>query len=170
MRRCRGITLVELLFAVALAAIVTAGLGSLTGLLLQTQTHSHASHELANQARFALNRVVATVRIGSAATSSASAPQLVVTVGARTLSYAYNAATSQLSETDSASGATSVIATNVSAFGATLATRIAAPAGYTAPLTSGGALAVPVAQVNLTLAGNGLSLPAGAWARVGGGL
>lgn len=168
--QARGVALVELLFAVALAAVVTAALGSLTGLLLQTQSHAHASHELANQSRFALTRVGATLRSGSAATTSGSSPQLVVTVGTRTLSYAFDAASAQLTETDSASGTTRVIADGVSAFGATLATRIAAPANYAAPLTAGGVLAVPVAQINLTLAGSGSTFPATAYARVGGGL
>jgi prepilin-type N-terminal cleavage/methylation domain-containing protein len=166
----RGLALIELLFAVALAAIISAALGSLTSVLLQTQSYSHASHELANQARFALNRVTATLRSGSAAASSATSPQLVVTVGTRTLSYSFDAAAARLSETDSASGATSVIADNVSAFNSTLATRIATPANYAAPLTVGGTLAAPVVQVGLTLGGNGLSIPATAYTRVGGGL
>ncbi|MDQ6681436.1 MAG: prepilin-type N-terminal cleavage/methylation domain-containing protein, partial [Pseudomonadota bacterium] len=147
-RRQHGLALIELLFAVALAALVTAALGSLVGLLLKTQTHTRSSHELANQARFALTRVIAALRSGSAAVSSSTSPQLVVTVGTKTLSYSFNAVTSQLSETDSASGTSSVIADNVSAFDATLANRIGLPVNYGA-LSVGGTLAVPVAQVNL---------------------
>ena len=165
----QGVSLVELLFAVAMAALVTAALGSLVGLLAQTQTQSHTSHELAQQARFALTRVTGTLRAGSAAVVSGSSPQLVVTVGTRTVSYAFSAGTSQLSETDSASGVTSVIATDVSAFSAVLANRATKPASYGA-LTVGGALTAPVARVDLTLGTGANSIPAAAYARVGGGL
>lgn len=165
----RGIALAELLLAVALAALVTTALGSLTGLLLKTQVHAHATHELANQSRFALTRVTATLRSGSAATVNASSPQLVVTVGARTVSYSFNAATAQLSETDSATGVSSVLAGKVSAFGPTLTTRPAAPANYGA-LTAGGVLAAPLARVQLTLSDGNTSIAATAWARVGGGV
>lgn len=167
--RQQGMSLVELLFAVAMAALVSAALGSLTGLLLQTQTQSHVSHDLAQQARFAITRVTGTLRAGSAALVSATSPQLVVTVGTRTVSYAFDATTSQLSETDSASGVTSVLATNVSAFSAVLASRMATPANY-AGLTSGGVLSAPVARVNLTLDASATSIPATAYARLGGGL
>ena len=166
--RQRGLTLVELLFALGLAALVTAALGSVTGLLLQSQTESHAQHELASQARFALTRMTTSLRSGSDAVTSSTSPQLVVTVGARTLSYAFSA--SQLSETDSATGVSSVIATNVSAFSATLATRTGTPANYGAPLTVGGALARPVVEVDLTVASGAVTIPATAYARVGGGL
>src|SRR5260370_36311892 len=58
----RGLTLIELLFAVALAAFVVAGLNSVLTLGLQAQASGRQANELVHQARFALDSMAAEAR------------------------------------------------------------------------------------------------------------
>ena len=61
-----GITLIELLVATALAAILITGLGSLIGLSLEAQTVVAEKNELSRQARFAMDEMVRAVSHSSA--------------------------------------------------------------------------------------------------------
>ena len=141
-------TLIELVIAVAIGAIVLAGLNSVVRLGLQAQASGRQQNELIFQARFALDRMVTTARNVSPkplATPAAGttgdwfAPALCV--GAACVMFCRNAG-SQLIETitlDTTCIGTTVIARNVSAFSAQL------PLGI-------GLFDEPVATLSLTLA------------------
>lgn len=132
-------TLIELLIAVALGAIVLAGLNSIVSLGLQAQAAGRQQNELVFQARFALERMVAIAR--------AAPPRLLATPAAGTtgnwfspVMFCRNAG-SQLIETTTADGGctgTTVIASNVSAFSAQR------------PVATG-AVDEPLAMLSLTL-------------------
>lgn len=63
LRACQhGLTLIELLAAVAISAIVLAALNSLAKLATDAQAVSRGTNELAYQGRFALGRIVAQAR------------------------------------------------------------------------------------------------------------
>ena len=169
----RGLTLIELLLAVTVSAIVLAALNGLVKLGLDAQVAGRGSNELSYQARFALERITDK--------ANATKPKLLATpaanttgdwfapagcIGAACVMYCRNASTSQLIETTTADSACTgtllgmvVIASNVSAFSATL------------PATMG-ALDRSVAVLSLSLinagnAGNALTLSSSV--RLGGG-
>ncbi len=161
----RGVTLIELLIAVALGAILLAALNSLVKLGLDAQAEGRNTNELAYQGRFALERMAARAR--------ATAPKVLASpaanttgnwfapagcTGAACVMYCLNAG-SQLIETTTAdttcSGST-VIAMNVGAFSATL------PAGM-------GPADRSLAVVSLTLANAGSTLALSSSMRLGGG-
>ena len=135
-----GMTLIELLIAVAVGAIVLAALNSVVSLGLQAQASGRQGNELIYQARFALERMITTAR--------SVPPKLLATPAADTtgnwfspVMYCRNGS-NQLIETkttDPACTGTTVIAYNVTAFSAQL------PAGA-------GLLDEPVATLSLTLA------------------
>ncbi len=58
----RGLTLIELLVAVAIAALVVAALNSVVALGLNAQASGRQTNELVYQARFALERMAAAYR------------------------------------------------------------------------------------------------------------
>lgn len=134
-----GMTLIELLIAVAIGAIVLAALNSVVSLGLQAQATGRQGNELVFQARFALERMITTAR--------GMPPKLLATPAAGTtgnwfspVMYCRNGS-SQLIETTTADfgcTGTTVIARNVNAFSAQL------------PLGAG-LLDEPVATLNLTL-------------------
>lgn len=119
--RQRGITLVELLIATAIGAVLLAGLSSVArqGLLSRAQVRD--SNEAVYQARFALQRV--------AAAAKTTAPHTLLPPAANTSgnwfdpAYFCVNATNALIETviaDTACGGTQVIAERVNSFSATL--------------------------------------------------
>ena len=124
-----GMTLIELLIAVTLGAIVLAALGSVVSLGLQAQITGRQQNELVYQGRFALERMVDRAR--SVAPKLLAAPAADTTgdwfapagcVGAACVMYCRNAA-SQIIETttaDAACAGATVIAGNVTAFSAAL--------------------------------------------------
>ena len=158
-RSQRGLTLIELLLAVAIGAIVFAALNSLVMQSLKAQASGRAGNELVYQGRFALERMVATAR--------GTAPKLLAAPAAGTTGdwfspamYCRNAG-GQLIETvttDTGCSGTTVIASNVSALSAAL------PA-------SAGAVDRPLAALSLTLgtsaAPQAVTLASGV--RLGGG-
>ena len=134
-----GMTLIDLMVAVAIGAMVLAGLNSVVSLGLKAQVVGRQRNELVFQARFALERMITTAR--------GAAPHLLATPTAGTtgnwfspVMYCLNGS-GQLIETTTAdtgcTGATA-IAGNVSAFAAAL------PPGA-------GPLDEPVATLSLTL-------------------
>jgi prepilin-type N-terminal cleavage/methylation domain-containing protein len=134
-----GMTLIELLIAVAIGAIVLAALNSVVSLGLQAQAAGRQQNELVFQARFALERMITKARSVS--------PKLLATPTAGTtgnwfapVMYCKNGS-GQLIETTTADNGctgTTAIAGNVSAFSAQL------PAGA-------GPVNEPVATLSLTL-------------------
>lgn len=125
----RGITLIELVLAVAISAILMAALNGLVKLGLDAQTAGRGSNELAYQGRFALERMVDKAR--SLAPKVLTTPTANTTgdwfapsgcTGAACVMYCRNA-TNQLIETttsDTTCTGTTVIASNVSTFSANL--------------------------------------------------
>ena len=124
-----GMTLLELLIAVILGAIVLAALGSVVSLGLQAQVTGRQQNELVYQGRFALERMVDRAR--SVVPKLLTAPAAGTTgdwfapagcVGAACVMYCRNAA-NQIIETttaDAACAGATVIASNVTAFSAAL--------------------------------------------------
>lgn len=124
----RGMTLIELLIATAIGAILLAGLNGLVKLGLNAQTAGRGSNELAYQGRFALERITDRARATAPKTLTPPAADTsgdwfapVGCAGAACVMYCRNAATNQLIETttaDTACGGAVVLAGNVSAFSA----------------------------------------------------
>ncbi len=155
----RGFTLIELMIAVAIGALILASLNSLVALGLKAQAEGRTANELAYQGQFALDRMVAKAR--------AAMPQPLSTPAANTSGnwfaptmYCLNAS-QQLIETattDVGCTGTAVVASKVSGFSAQL------PA-------SPGPVDDPVALLALTLtdAGTGRTLTLSTSVRLGGG-
>ncbi len=162
----RGLTLIELLLATAIGAILLASLNSLVKLGLDAQAQGRGSNELAYQGRFALERIadkaratVPKVLATPAANTTGDWFAPVGCTGAACVMYCRSAA-SQLIETttaDTTCTGTTVIASDVSAFSATL------PASM-------GPVDRQVAAFRLTLANAGNTLTLTSSARVGGGV
>ena len=130
-----GMTLIELVLAMAISAIIMAALNGLVKLGLDAQTAGRGSNELAYQGRFALERMTDKAR--------SLAPKVLTTPSANTtgdwfapsgctsaacVMYCRNA-TNQLIETtttDTSCTGTAVIASNVSAFTAALPANMGA--------------------------------------------
>jgi prepilin-type N-terminal cleavage/methylation domain-containing protein len=134
-----GMTLIELLVAVAIGAMVLAGLNSVVSLGLKAQLAGRQRNELVYQARFALERMITTAR--------GAPPKLLATPTAGTTGnwfspamYCLNGSGRLIETTTADTGCTgaTAIAGNVSAFSAAL------PAGA-------GVVNEPVATLNLTL-------------------
>jgi prepilin-type N-terminal cleavage/methylation domain-containing protein len=125
----RGVTLIELLLALAISAILLAAINGLVKLGLDAQTDGRNANELAYQGRFAQERISDKAR--------ATAPKILSTpaasttgdwfapsgcTGAACVTYCRNGG-NQLIETttaDTTCSGTTVIASNVSAFSASL--------------------------------------------------
>jgi len=132
-RTLSGMTLVELLIAVAVGAIVLSALGSIVSFGLRAQVAGRQQNELVYQGRFALERMVERAR--SLAPKLLAAPAANTTgdwfapagcVGAACVMYCRNAG-NQLIETttaDAACAGTTVIASNVIAFSAALVASV----------------------------------------------
>lgn len=157
-RAQRGLTLIELLFAVAIGALVMAALNSVVKLGLDAQSAQRGANELSYQGRFALARMAAKART--------VAPKLLATpaantsgdwfaptgcTGAACVMYCLNAA-NQLIETttaDTGCTGTTVIAGKVSTFSAQApqcAVVVSPPSGICGPVDD------PAATLSLTLA------------------
>ena len=136
----RGITLIELVLAVAISAILMAALNGLVKLGLDAQTAGRGANELAYQGRFALERITDQARLllprNLTTTPAANTTGYWLAVNdtacVSTLNcvmYCRNASSNQLIETttsDTACTGTTVIANNVSAFTAALPTNMGA--------------------------------------------
>ncbi len=160
-----GLTLIELVLAVAIGAILLAALNGLAKLGLDAQAGGRAGNEVAYQGRFALERIADKAR--------ATAPAVLATpaagttgnwfaptgcTGAACVMYCRNAG-NQLIETTTADAGctgTSVIAANVTAFAATL------PAA-TGPADRS------IGRFDLNLASGSRTLSLSTSARLGGG-
>lgn len=149
-RAQRGLTLIELLFAVAIAALIMAALNSVVKLGLDAQSARRGANELSYQGRFALERMAAKART--------VAPALLATPAAGTSGnwfapamYCLNAA-NQLIETttaDTGCTGTTVIAGKLSAFSAQAPQCVVVaspPSGICGPVDD------PAATLSLTLA------------------
>ncbi len=153
-----GITLIELVLATAISAILLVSINSLTKLGLDAQSAGRGNNELAFQGRFALERITDKARVTAPAVLATPATNTTGTWFAPAM-FCRNA-NNQLIETttaDTTCTGTSVIASNVSAFSATL------PADM-------GAVDRSLAVVSLTLAdaaNNSVSLSSSI--RLGGG-
>ena len=134
----RGLTLIELLMATAIGAIMLAGLNGLVKLGLDAQTAGRGSNELAYQGRFALERITARARATVPKTltppaAGTSGDWFAPTgcLGAACVMYCRNAA-NQLIETTKDDVAcnigTTVLARNVTDFAATLPASAVRPA------------------------------------------
>ncbi|HYU70179.1 MAG TPA: prepilin-type N-terminal cleavage/methylation domain-containing protein [Burkholderiales bacterium] len=139
-RSQRGLTLIELLIAMTLAAVILAALDSVVVLGLNAQTSGRQANELVYQARFALDRMAAKARSTApkvlttplpGATGDWFSPTLYCLKGGNQL-----VETSLVTDPGCAAGA--VIANNVTAFSAQL------PAGA-------GPVDDPAATLSLTL-------------------
>lgn len=158
----RGMTLIELLIATAIGAIILAAINGLVKLGLDAQTAGRGANELAYQGRFALERITDKAR--------ATVPKTLTTLaadtsgdwfapagctGAACVMYCRNAATNRLIETttaDAACNGTTVLAGNVTAFAAAIG-----------PGTR------PAAVLSLTLANAGSTVNLVSSVRLGGG-
>ena len=161
-----GLSLVELMIAVAVGALILAGLNSVVGLSIDAQTFGRGANERAYQGSFFVERVVDKAR--------ALAPKALATPPANTtgdwfapagcaagacLMYCRNGA-SQLIETttsDTACTGTTVVANNVSAFSAAL------PATMGAIDRHGGTITLTITD------SSGASTTLSATMRLGGG-
>lgn len=158
----RGMTLIELVLATLIGAIILAAINGLVKLGLDAQTAGRGANELAYQGRFALERITDKAR--------ATAPKILTTpavntssgdwfaptgcIGAACVMYCLNAA-NQLIETttaDAACGGTTVLAGNVTAFLPTI-----------------GPGPRPAAVLSLTLANAGSTVTLSSSVRLGGG-
>lgn len=132
----RGVTLIELLLAVAISAILMGALNGLVKLGLDAQTAGRGGNELAYQGRFALERITDQVRDlapkvldttpAANTTGIWFAASNNICTGASCVMYCRNAS-NQLIETytnDTTCSGTTVIARNISAFSATLPTSM----------------------------------------------
>jgi prepilin-type N-terminal cleavage/methylation domain-containing protein len=161
----RGLTLIELLIATAIGAVLLAAIHGLVKLGLDAQSAGRGSNELAYQGRFALDRI--------ADRALATAPKELTTPtanttgnwfaptgcsGAACVMYCRNAASKLIETTTADTGCTgtTVIASNVTAFSATL------PAGM-------GPVDRHSAVLSLTLANAGSTLTLSSAIRLGGG-
>lgn len=117
----RGVTLIELLLAVAISAILMGALNGLVKLGLDAQAAGRGSNELAYRGRFALERMTDKARTTNPKVLNTPATNSTGAWFAPTM-YCRNAS-GQLIETttsDTACVGTTVIARNVSAFSAAL--------------------------------------------------
>lgn len=161
----RGVTLIELMLATLVGVILLAGLNSVVKLGLDAQTNGRAANELAYQGRFALERIADKAR--------STAPKVLATPAAGTTGDWFAPAgctgaackmvcrnsSSQLIETttaDTGCTGTTVIASNVSAFSATL------PAGM-------GPVDRHIGVFSLTLTNGSTALTLSSSMRFGGG-
>jgi len=155
----RGLTLIELMIAMAIGALVLASLNSVVALGLKAQAEGRIANDLAYQGQFALDRMVAKAR--------SATPQPLSTPAANTTGswftptmYCLNAS-QQLIETattDVGCTGTTVIASKVTGFSAQ---QPASP----------GPVDDPVALLGLTLsdAGSGRTVTLSTSVRLGGG-
>ncbi len=161
----RGMTLIELLIATAIGAILLAAMNGLVKLGLDAQAAGRSANELAYQGRFALERITARAR--------ATAPKVLTAAGANTsgdwfaptgctgaacVMYCRNA-DSELRETTTANADCNlgtVLAGNVTAFAATLPAPVSPPGR-------------PAAVLSLTLAAAGNTVTLSSSIRLGGG-
>jgi prepilin-type N-terminal cleavage/methylation domain-containing protein len=140
----RGVTLVELLIAIAISAVVLKALNGLVKLGSDAQTTGRANNELTYQARFALDRIADKAR--TLAPKVLATPAAGTTAdwfapagcsGAACVQYCLNGS-NQLVETvvsDTTCSGTTVIASGVTAFTATLPASAGAVDRSTAVLT-----------------------------------
>jgi len=152
----KGFTLIEVMIAVLMAAIVVAALDSVLLTALEARSSGRQSNELVYQGRFALERMVATAR--AAAPAALSTPPAGTTGNwfAPTL-YCLNGAKQLIESTtaDATCGGATVLADNVVAFSAQ-------PGGS-------GAVDDPVGVLALTLQGAGQPITLTSAVRLGGG-
>lgn len=152
-------TLIELVIAMAIGALVLAALQSVVSLGLRAQAEGGQSNELLYQGQFALGRMVDAARSVS--------PKLLATPAAGTtgnwfspVMYCRNGS-SQLIETTTADNGctgTTVIASNVTAFSATLpsgAGPVDKPAGVLSLTLTNSAAALPVTLTTSVRLGGG---------------
>jgi len=160
--RQRGTTLVELALTGAIAFVILAGVADAVTDALQIRTQALTQNDVAQQAAFAMGRMVAGVRAATPpAAGTALAAATVNSTGTwlPQVTYTYDPATGKLSET--AGAATSVLADHVTAFAATLHT--------TAP-ASGVVYIHPVIDLALTLTNDsGGTVSVVSTTRMGGG-
>src|SRR6266568_3140678 len=158
-RSQRGLTLIELLIAVAV--VILAALNSVVSLGLNAQVSGRQASELVYQARFALDRMAATARSTAPKPLTTPSPGTTGDWFSPTL-YCLNGGNQQLVETnlvtDPGCTAGAVIANNVTAFSA----QLPAVAG---PVDD------PVASLSLTLqaAGAPTTVTLSTSVRLGGG-
>ncbi len=168
----RGLTLIELLIAIVIAAFILAALNSVVTLGLNAQASGRQANELVYQGRFALDRMAARARSTAPkplTTPPAGTPPSDGTTGdwfsvpGSLVMYCRNSTNKQLVETvvtdtDCTSPTGAVIANNVTAFSAQL------PAGA-------GPVDDPVATLSLTLqtAGAPAAVTLTTSVRLGGG-
>jgi prepilin-type N-terminal cleavage/methylation domain-containing protein len=161
----RGVTLIELLLAVAISAILLAGISGVVKLGLDAQTNGRTLNELAYQGRFALERMADKARL--------TVPKVLTTPAANTtgdwlappgcsgaacLMYCLNAG-NQLIETttaDTTCVGTTTIANYVSGF------TVAVPAAM-------GAVDQSIAVFGLTLSNGNTTATLTSSVRLGGG-
>jgi prepilin-type N-terminal cleavage/methylation domain-containing protein len=156
--RHRGVTLVELLMALVISALVLGAINGLVNLGVEAQTSGRALNELTYQGRFALERLADKARL--LAPKSLTVPAANTTgdwfapigcSGAGCLMFCLNASNKliETTVTDSACAGSTVIANNVAGFAATLPAAMGAvdrslavisltlnSGNYTATLTS----------------------------------
>jgi prepilin-type N-terminal cleavage/methylation domain-containing protein len=159
----RGMTLIELVLATLIGAIILAAINGLVKLGLDAQTAGRSANELVYQGRFALERITDKARAIApktlttlAANTSNSGDWFAPTgcTGAACVMYCLNAA-NQLIETttaDAACSGTTVLAGNVTVFTAAIG-----------PGTR------PAAVLSLTLANAGSTVTLSSSVRLGGG-
>ena len=161
----RGISLIELLLATAVGAILLAGLNSVVKLGLDAQTTGRASNEIAYQGNFALQRM--------ADKALALAPKVLITPAAGTtgnwfaptgcsgtacVMYCRNVSNQLIESTtaDTTCSGSTIIASNVTAFSAQL-------------LSGANAADDPMANLSLTLTNGNSSVTLSQSVRLGGG-
>jgi len=160
----RGMTLIELVLATLIGAIILAAINGLVKLGLDAQTAKRGANELAYQGSFALARITDKAR--ATAPKTLTTPAVTTTTGdwfaptgctgAACVMYCSNAA-NQLIETttaDTACGGATVLAGNVTLFSASAVIGVGTR---------------PAAVLSLTLANAGSTIILSSSVRLGGG-
>ncbi len=170
----RGVTLVELMLALATAALLMVGLSSAISQGLQAKSYAHNANEMSYAARFALSRIVANTRLAASIIDTTSTANQLTCINLTTpvlhdVAYTYTPATATtpgfLTENDNMNSST-VVADNVTAFVVTKLGKVPTPASYGA-IKAGAALTPEVAKIALTLSTGGQSITVVAFSRVG---
>ncbi len=177
-----GMTLIEILIALALAAVLMAGISAAISQGLQAKAYAHSANEMAYSARFAMSRIMANVRAAnnsSAVTVTTSPASLTIIAGSTIYNYALNA-TNQLVETATV-GTTvtsSVLADYVvsnavpivSAFSPRKLNKPISPTNYSSSTyiyPVGASYTPSIVEADITLSNNGQSITVSGFSRIG---
>lgn len=162
----KGMSLLELLLALAIGALLMTGISSAISQGLQAKTYAHNANEMAYSARFALSRIVAILRSANSAAVTGSTLTVTPVAAGPTVVYALNGTNLQETDNRTSPATVSVLASNVTAFNPGKLDNPPKPGNYGAmPLAA--SLTPSVVQVDLALAGGGQNISVSGFSRIG---